>query len=57
MHLQNIVAAASILYYLSSVHAWSPTDSYAPAQGSCNGNTNLVREANGLSSAETEWLA
>ncbi|KAG0668232.1 Lysophospholipase 1 [Maudiozyma exigua] len=56
MQLQNL-AIVAFLSYLASVNAWSPTDSYAPAQGSCNGNTNLVREASGLSTAETEWLA
>lgn len=36
--------------------AWSPTDSYAPGHVQCPSNKSLVREANGLSANETEWV-
>lgn len=56
MLLQNAVATASLLAYIGTADAWSPSNSYAPVTGSCAGNTNLVRAADGLSDAETQWL-
>lgn len=45
----------SLLVWLTA--AWSPTDSYAPGEVDCpSGNSSLVRQANGLSENESEWL-
>lgn len=44
-----------ILFLLSAVLAWSPTDSYAPGTVDCP-SKNLVRVANNISEEESSWL-
>lgn len=44
-----------ILFFLSAVLAWSPTDSYAPGRIQCP-SKDLVRVANNISREESDWL-
>ena len=53
MQLQNPLLFAALL---GSVGAWSPFDSYVPANVSCPSDVNLLREASGVSNNESEWL-
>ena len=51
----SLLAAASL--FVSTGHAWSPTNSYVPANVTCDDDINLVRNATfQLSNNETEWL-
>lgn len=56
MQLQSLVYSVALLFGSSSVTAWSPDNGYAPSKVTCDDNINLVREANNLSSDETDWL-
>ena len=51
-----MLALASSVFLLATVGAWSPTNSYAPGNVTCDDDINLVREAVGLSTDESEWL-
>ncbi|CEP63404.1 lysophospholipase LALA0_S08e01684g [Lachancea lanzarotensis] len=53
MHWQIAFVTAVVL---DTAFAWSPSNSYAPANVSCANDISLVREASGLSNNETEWL-
>ena len=57
MKLQSLLVSAAVLTSLTeNVNAWSPNNSYVPANVTCDDDINLVREASGLSDNETEWL-
>ncbi|CAB4255554.1 similar to Saccharomyces cerevisiae YOL011W PLB3 Phospholipase B (lysophospholipase) involved in phospholipid metabolism [Maudiozyma barnettii] len=54
MQLKNLVIAAALA---ASADAWSPTNSYVPANVSCADDIKLIREASKtLSDNETSWL-
>ncbi|QLG74390.1 hypothetical protein HG535_0G02730 [Zygotorulaspora mrakii] len=55
MLLKNLLFPITLLF-ISLVGAWSPSNGYAPSRVSCDNDTNLIREANGLSANETDWL-
>ncbi|XBW34741.1 hypothetical protein QEN19_000308 [Hanseniaspora menglaensis] len=58
----NLIISKSVTYlvvlvtFVVTAFAWSPNDSYAPGNISCPSDFNLVRDAVGLSDAETSWL-
>lgn len=54
MQLQDLILALALA--TNQVNAWSPTDSYAPGNVTCDSNINLLRKSDGLSTNETEWL-
>lgn len=53
MQLHELLVALSVA---TTVTAWSPTDSYAPGNVTCDDDINLVRNASDISSLEKEWL-
>ncbi|CAD6638928.1 EM14S01-3B_G0022350.mRNA.1.CDS.1 [Saccharomyces cerevisiae] len=57
MKFQSLLVSAAVLTSLTeNVDAWSPNNSYVPANVTCDDDIDLVREASGLSDNETEWL-
>ncbi|KAH3672807.1 hypothetical protein WICMUC_004029 [Wickerhamomyces mucosus] len=46
----------SLAYNIATILAYSPTGDYAPGKVSCPSDASFVREANALSSQESEWL-
>ncbi|CCD26902.1 uncharacterized protein NDAI_0J00100 [Naumovozyma dairenensis CBS 421] len=54
MQLQNLLLAVVIAS--RNVEAWSPSNSYAPANVTCSDDINLLREASDLSQDEKDWL-
>lgn len=54
MQLQEVLL--SLAFAINQANAWSPTDSYAPGNVTCDSNINLLRKSDGLSTNETEWL-
>jgi len=54
MQLKAVLLSSSIL---SIAHAWSPTNSYAPATVDCADDLNIIRAADGLSDSESSWVA
>lgn len=52
-----VSSAASLLMLSNMAYAWSPSDSYVPANVTCPSNFNLIREASGISDKESDWLA
>lgn len=57
MQLQDLVVTVSLLAaFNGGVEAWSPTNSYVPANVTCPNDINLLRNATGLSQSEIDWL-
>ena len=56
MQFADYMAAVAFLSYLSTTNAWSPTNSYTPGKVQCDADVNLIRKADGLAPAESEWL-
>ncbi|SMN21890.1 similar to Saccharomyces cerevisiae YOL011W PLB3 Phospholipase B (lysophospholipase) involved in phospholipid metabolism [Maudiozyma saulgeensis] len=54
MQLKAVLLSSSIL---TIAHAWSPTNSYAPATVDCADDLNIIRAADGLSESESNWVA
>ncbi|CCD24406.1 lysophospholipase family protein NDAI_0D00920 [Naumovozyma dairenensis CBS 421] len=54
LQLQDLLVLSVIS--LNQVEAWSPSNSYVPANVTCDDNINLIREANELSQSEIDWL-
>ncbi|CCF57156.1 hypothetical protein KAFR_0C01630 [Kazachstania africana CBS 2517] len=42
--------------FIQATNAWSPSDSYAPTEVSCERNGTLTRNATGISNDEQAWL-
>ncbi|CCE63727.1 hypothetical protein TPHA_0F02460 [Tetrapisispora phaffii CBS 4417] len=58
MQLFSFLVTAPLLASILEVQAWSPHNSYTPANVTCPNDFNLIREgASSLSSNETEWLS
>lgn len=53
LQLQDLILLATLSL---QVGAWSPSNSYVPANVTCDDNINLIREANSLSDDEKSWL-
>lgn len=45
-----------LVFFLEGIAAWSPSNSYAPANVSCDEDIKLVRQASGISESESDWL-
>ncbi|KAH3678930.1 hypothetical protein WICPIJ_008770 [Wickerhamomyces pijperi] len=55
---QTLALAIALSHFTSKVSAWSPTNGYAPGTVSCpSTDVNFLRDATGLSSEESDWLA
>ncbi|CDH08393.1 probable Lysophospholipase [Zygosaccharomyces bailii ISA1307] len=54
MHIE--LYAFAVLSYAGVSSAWSPGNSYVPQNVSCASDIQLVREANGVSTNESDWL-
>ncbi|GAV48006.1 hypothetical protein ZYGR_0I03020 [Zygosaccharomyces rouxii] len=52
----NFIESLLVLVVAGLAAAWSPKNSYVPSTVNCPDDIVLVREANGLSDNETEWL-
>lgn len=52
----NLFQSLLVLVVAGLAAAWSPSNSYVPSTVSCPDDIVLVREADGLSHNETEWL-
>ena len=57
MYLKTLLYSTALLAVTQPVNAWSPTNSYAPATVDCADDLNIIRAADGLSPAESSWVA
>ncbi|KAH3903297.1 lysophospholipase family protein SCDLUD_000922 [Saccharomycodes ludwigii] len=53
----SFTCVALLLLLTHKITAWSPNNSYVPANVTCADDIVLVREANKLSENETEWVS
>lgn len=54
MHID--LYAFAVVLYVGICSAWSPGNSYVPEEVSCASDIQLVREASGVSTNESDWL-
>lgn len=56
MNLKEWLLFSIAVFFAQGTLAWSPSNSYTPANVSCDEDINLIRQASGPSDDETEWL-
>lgn len=57
MYLKTLFYSTALLAVAQTANAWSPTNSYAPVTVDCAEDLNIIRAADGLSEAESNWVA